>query len=36
MAGQLQLWPENLTERQVKDPKIYIRDRGFLLAPHEF
>jgi uncharacterized protein len=32
MVRQLQPWFENLGKRQVKSPKIYIRDSGFLHA----
>jgi hypothetical protein len=30
VVGQLQPWHENLTKRQVKAPKVYIRDSGLL------
>jgi hypothetical protein len=30
MIRQLQLWHENLAKRQVKAPKIYLRDSGLL------
>ena len=30
MVRQLQPWHENLSKRQVKSPKIYIRDSGLL------
>jgi uncharacterized protein len=30
MVRQLQPWHENLSKRQVKAPKIYLRDSGFL------
>ena len=32
MVRQLQPWHENLSKRQVKSPKIYIRDSGLLHA----
>ncbi len=32
MVRQLQPWPENLSKRQVKAPKIYFRDTGLLHA----
>ena len=32
MVRQLQPWHENLGKRQVKAPKIYFRDTGFLHA----
>jgi predicted AAA+ superfamily ATPase len=32
MVRQLQPWHENLAKRQVKSPKIYIRDTGLLHA----
>ncbi len=32
MVRQLQPWFENLSKRQVKSPKIYFRDTGFLHA----
>jgi uncharacterized protein len=32
MIGQLQPWHENLAKRQVKAPKIYLRDSGLLHA----
>jgi uncharacterized protein len=30
MVRQLQPWHENLAKRQVKAPKIYLRDPGLL------
>ena len=30
MARQLQPWHENIAKRQVKSPKVYIRDSGLL------
>jgi hypothetical protein len=32
MIRQLQPWHENLSKRQVKAPKIYVRDSGLLHA----
>jgi uncharacterized protein len=32
MVRQLQPWHENLGKRQVKSPKIYLRDNGLLHA----
>jgi len=32
MVRQLQPWHENLTKRQVKAPKVYVRDSGLLHA----
>jgi uncharacterized protein len=32
MIRQLQPWYENLKKRQVKAPKVYIRDSGILHA----
>ena len=32
MVRQLQLWHENLKKRQVKAPKVYVRDSGLLHA----
>src|SRR5690606_2860526 len=32
MVRQLQPWFENISKRQVKSPKIYIRDSGILHA----
>lgn len=33
MIRQLQPWFENLAKRQVKSPKIYIRDTGVIAQP---
>ncbi len=30
MVRQLPLWHENLQKRQVKAPKVYVRDTGLL------
>lgn len=32
MVRQLQSWHENLSKRQVKTPKVYVRDSGLLRA----
>lgn len=32
MVRQLQPWHENLSKRQVKAPKVYVRDSGLLHA----
>jgi predicted AAA+ superfamily ATPase len=30
MVRQLQPWYENISKRQIKSPKIYVRDSGLL------
>jgi hypothetical protein len=32
VVRQLQPWHENLAKRQVKSPKVYVRDSGLLHA----